>query len=226
MRRHISQVQASQLSSIDEVLECLQQLEHDLPRLGLAHLRNFNYTYLIITRNVGQAAQRGYFDDRAFLNTFDGRFAYYYVNALLRYVDGQAVPLAWRAAFGAAAEARCTSFVAMALGVNAHVNNDIPLVLRDCQATARLHADYCRVNDIIGDSLGEVIDELDAADNVADPKRGLLTPAYKLVMNRLVKDWRDSAWQSFEELGRQEVSVKEIEGAAHRMAERLLALPL
>ncbi len=217
---------AKQPANIDEVLAQLGRLERDLPNLGLPLLRNFNYTYLIITRNVRRAARDGHFSDRTFLNTFDCRFAQYYLTALRHYLRQEAVAPAWQVAFQQAQTECCTPFVLMALGVNAHVNNDIPLALLDCGAKARHHDDYHRVNGIIEVSLAEVIEELDAAGNLADPKRSLLTPPYKVVMKQLIKTWRDNAWQSFESLKRQQLSVDDIEQAAHKMANRLLALPL
>lgn len=219
-------LRTAQPDGINEVLSLLATLDQELPSLGLPALRNFNYTYFIITRNVRQAVQRGQFVDQRFLNLFDGRFAYYYLSALGRYLQRQAIPPAWRWAFWQAETADCTPFVAMALGVNAHVNNDIALTLRDCDASARHREDYHKVNDIIEASLGEVIDELDAAGKLIDPKRAVLTPVYKLAMGQLIRVWRGKAWHSFERLKSRRTSVGDIERSADKVAERLLMLPL
>ena len=45
----------------------------------------------------------------------------------------------------------------MALGVNAHVNNDLAQVLLAANVPEEFKADYDKVNDIIGESLREVV---------------------------------------------------------------------
>lgn len=211
-----------QLKNTNDVLKALELLEHDLPLLELQHLRSFNYTYLTITRNVRQAVKKGVFKHRKFLHKFDGRFAYYYTGALHQYLEKGRVAPAWRIAFEQAKAGECTPFVAMALGVNAHVNNDIPQVLKDCEAKKTYHADYYKVNKIIGSSIDEVVDAFDEDSSITGPKRPLLRPAYKLTMSNLIKVWRRNAWRKFEDLRDGNISVSNIEQDAYKTAKQIL----
>lgn len=216
----------TQLNNIEDVLESLQLLEHDLSRMGLRYLSNFNYTYLIITRNVRQALRKGLFTDESFLNQFDGRFAYYYTHAIHEFLEHASVAPAWRVAFEKAKLEQESPLTTMALGVNVHVNNDIPQVLLDCRATGKHYEDYLVINGIIGSSLEEVIDELDDDARLTNPKTPVLNPAYKLVMKKMVKEWRQDTWNKYEDLQNQGISVKEIEQAAYKKTEQILALPI
>lgn len=70
------------MKDMDTVLLTLENLGHDLPLSNLKRLSHFNRTYLVITRNVRQARRAGKFDHPDFLDKFDARFAYYYLQAL------------------------------------------------------------------------------------------------------------------------------------------------
>ncbi|HSH17784.1 MAG TPA: DUF5995 family protein [Candidatus Saccharimonadales bacterium] len=216
------------LQGIDDVQLALERLGHDLPRAGLQHLDNFNRTYLIITRDVRQQLKKGSFEHPDFLNRFDRRFAYYYLHALQNYLTGntQAVPRAWRRAFRYASRPHASPFICMALGVNAHVNNDIPQVLRDCGASKVHLRDYRLVNRIIGGSLDEVISLFRHSGSILNPNRRLLNLPYKLGMRLLIRVWRWSAWRKYQKLRRQQTDIPAIEQTADRLAGGINKLPL
>ncbi len=217
---------ANTLQSVDDVLLALERLGHDLPKEGLARLDNFNRTYLIITRNVRQHLKKGSFDNPEFLHRFDTRFAYYYLRALYNHLTGEgAVPRAWQHAFTAAERRHVSPMVCMALGVNAHVNNDIPQVLRDCRANRQIYPDYIRVNSIIRDSLDEVID-LFKEDRSLSPHHRYTRPFYKRGMHLLVMVWRYTAWRKFRRLERREMKVPHIEDKADTLAKGVRKLPI
>lgn len=94
----------------------------------------------------------------------------------------------------------------MALGVNAHVNNDIPQVLLDCHTDTQHRADYNRVNAIIASSLDEILD------------------GFKRPM--LVRIWRWTAWHKFRRLEQGGTSVKELEHTAESTGRVVSKLPV
>lgn len=216
---------SKQLNNIDDVLESLQLLERDLALMNLPYLSNFNYTYIIITRNVRHALKNGLFDDTNFLNRFDGQFAYYYTNALRQYLEGKKIAPAWQKAFENAKQEKCSPLTVMALGVNAHVNNDIPQVLLDTEANPEHYMDFLKVNEIIKYSIDEVIDELDEGGMLAGPKNPVLGAMYKLTMNRIIRLWRRDAWNKYRNLENQKISIDDIEKAASKKANQILLMP-
>ncbi len=214
------------LQTVDDVLLALERLGHDLPKEGLGKLDSFNRTYLIITRNVRQHLKKGSFDHPDFLHRFDTRFAYYYLRALYNYLTGEGpVPRAWQHAFKAAERRHVSPMVRMALGVNAHVNNDIPQVLLDCGANRQMYRDYVRVNGIIKDSLDEVID-LFKEDRLLSPHHQYTRPFYKQGMHVLVILWRFTAWRKFRRLERRELKVPQLEDKADQLAKGVRKLPI
>lgn len=218
--------QAENLRSIDDVMLALESLGHNLAATDLARLRNFNQAYLIITRNVRQQLKKGAFDDPEFLSRFDARFGYYYFNALQTYLQGKTAPHAWQSAFETVRNRHASPLICMALGINAHVNNDIPQVLIDTGAQLRHSKDYFLVNQIIERSIYEVIDSLEVSNSRLNPQRRLLKPLYKLSMKFLIRIWRYNSWQKHWRLRHGKTIVPDIEQSAKRTATSINRLPI
>ncbi len=96
------------------------------------HASVFALTYLRTTEEYQRASLTpGFFGDPYFVNHEDAVFARYYFDA---YDDWKAnrrhlVPQAWRIALDAGAEKRVSTVGNLLLGVNAHINRDLPYVL-------------------------------------------------------------------------------------------------
>ena len=89
-------------------------------------------TYTRITQTYGWSRDiPGYYQDVPYINHMDAVFAKYYTDAYYNYKDGNraAVPGAWLKAFDAARDKRMTGTGDLLLGINAHVNRDLPFVL-------------------------------------------------------------------------------------------------
>jgi hypothetical protein len=123
----------------------------------------------------------------------DAAFARRYFEAFDAYEAGRSVPAAWRVAFDAAAAHTQTSAGDTLLGVNAHINRDLPIVLRDLQRTGHpiTRRDHFLVDEVLRrvDALAEVARRYDPAP-----------PADPAVAVRLVVGWRASAWTTYERL--------------------------
>ncbi|MDP8978188.1 MAG: DUF5995 family protein [Actinomycetota bacterium] len=93
----------------------------------------FALAYLRTTEEYRRtvAAQPDFFDDTAFVNTEDVVFADYYFRAYDAWHAGRraSVPPAWRIALEAADERGVTGAGNLLLGINAHINHDLPFVL-------------------------------------------------------------------------------------------------
>ena len=93
------------------------------------HRAAFLRVYTHMTRRVLLRMQGGFFLDPPWVARVAQRFAGYYFEALAAYDEGRRPPPAWALAFEAAAAKRTFLLQDVALGVNAHINNDLPQVL-------------------------------------------------------------------------------------------------
>jgi hypothetical protein len=92
----------------------------------------FGLTYLRTTEAYRVAVvEPGFFSDPAFINHHDAVFADYYFDAWDAYRASPTIPVsrAWQLAFGAADAKRVSGAGNILLGMSAHVNRDLPLVL-------------------------------------------------------------------------------------------------
>src|SRR5580704_4258627 len=89
--------------------------------------RFFHATYLRTTRAVGAELAAGGFLDTAWVQRWDVVFAGFYLDALEAYRRGGRVPGPWAVAFGAGAAVPPLRRVL--LGMNAHINYDLPQAL-------------------------------------------------------------------------------------------------
>src|SRR5215213_985469 len=92
----------------------------------------FSLTYLRTTEEYRRTINDPtFFDDTRFVNHEDAVFARYYFDAYDNWAAGRrlAVPPAWAIAFRAADERAVSASGNMLLGINAHVQRDLPIVL-------------------------------------------------------------------------------------------------
>ena len=86
---------------------------------------------------------------------------------------GGQVPACWRAAFDVADDSHLMIVQHLLLGVNAHVNHDLPQVVVELAPErgdlAGLRADYDAVNDILAETLPEVLRSLGAVSRWVNP---------------------------------------------------------
>lgn len=185
------------------------EMARHLEARGCDHNAVFALLYLRTTEGIRDHIRAGHFLDRPLLNREATAFARYYLDAFSAWERGHTsrVPAAWRMAFEAAADRELHTFGNMFLGINAHVNRDLPFVLYrlgmvgdDAGYDAR-YEDHGRVNAV-----------LTATRPVAFPQIGLtldrtifdpsLLPAMApdLTDPLLVPTWRQHAWEQAERL--------------------------
>lgn len=89
--------------------------------------------YGVVSAEMRVRVAQDEFEDSEWVHRYAVRFANLYREALAAYEAGDAarVPKAWRLAFDAAAAGTGLVLQDMLLGVNAHVNHDLPQALRD-----------------------------------------------------------------------------------------------
>src|SRR5664279_6648776 len=114
------------MTAIEEVARRLQDRADTLP-VALEHRRVFLDTYRRTTLAVGVAVDEARFEDPDWVAVWDVRFAELYLDAHDADLAGERVPRPWRLAFDAPADLPALRHVL--LGINAHVNYDLPQAL-------------------------------------------------------------------------------------------------
>jgi hypothetical protein len=140
------------------------------------------------------------------MNHMDGVFAKFYTDAYYNYVNGKraSVPKAWLYAFDAATHKTVTAAGDLFLGMNAHINRDLPFVLAATGLVApdgsSRKPDYDADEKWLSTATKPLLAELAArfdptADDASDPF-GITNFA----LFQLVSGWREAAWRNAEAL--------------------------
>lgn len=172
-----------------------------------AHAAVFSLAYLRTTETFLRTSRTpGFYDDPAFVNHEDVVFARLYFSAVDDWTAGRLdrVPPAWRVALDAAAASRVSGSGDLLLGMNAHVNRDLPFTLAaiglvDAQGRSR-KPDHDRINVMLNQVVAPLVDEAAAR---FDPGIARLRTPYGLGYTALMQQlllWRESAWRQAEQL--------------------------
>jgi hypothetical protein len=121
----------------------------------------FPAMYARVTDRIRTAAGEGRFDDPARMEVFARAFAGWYTRA--RTADGP-TPQCWQATFDVVTDRNLMIVQHLLLGINAHVNHDLPQVVvelaQDADDLGVLRTDFDAVNDILAETLPEVVRSL------------------------------------------------------------------
>ncbi|WP_267641861.1 DUF5995 family protein [Haloarchaeobius amylolyticus] len=159
--------------------------------------------YARVTELVGDAIDRGTFEDGEWVARYLVAFANLYRQALYDYETGDLDALSdpWQLAFEAAARGDCLVVQDAMLGINAHINYDLAFALHEAGVATnrrRKYADHCTVNEILRCLVDEAQDTL-AADydapgiTTVDESMGRLDEVLSI---RTIREGRDSAWRN------------------------------
>ena len=192
---------------------CLRTTLKELGRVfeetarSCSHNAVFSLAYLRITQTYGWSRDLpGYYQDVPFANHQDAVFARYYTDAYTNWRDGNraAVPQSWLLAFDAARDRRVSATGDLLLGMNAHINRDLPFVVAAVGLVApdgsSRKPDYVKVEDFLnratGAMLAEAAQRFDPTLDDADDPFGL---GY-LATFQMISAWRENAWRNAERL--------------------------
>ncbi len=207
-------------------------------RLGCDHKAVFTTTYLELTKTLRNmlVAEPGMLRWPKFFFREDALFANVYFRSVRRWKQGREVPEAWRIAFETAEQGEVTGAQDMLLGINAHVQNDMPFVLaqlglRDRKGRAR-KPDHDKTNEALAAGYERVVGEIGAR---YDASISLTNPDWLFIEDiaglELVREWREQVWRNAERLvnakseaERAQVAA-EIQANAAGWAESIAATP-
>jgi hypothetical protein len=139
--------------TVDGVLDRLRTLERRLRTAG-DRRAVFLTIYTRMTAAVRDAIVAGRFSDPGWMRRYTVAFADYYRRAFRDFERGalDAVPDPWIVAFSTAVEGSALVAQDAFLGINAHINFDLALTLRDVgidPARRRKRADHRTINDVL-----------------------------------------------------------------------------
>jgi uncharacterized membrane protein len=182
----------------------VEQMQQRLDALPAGDARtHFLGTYQRTTAAVGRAIEHGVFEDPDWVEEWDVRFAELYLEAYDAVLDGRRVARPWRLAFDAPAELPALRHVL--LGINAHINYDLPQALlrvigvaefADPVLMARRRRDHERIDGVLSSRVAAEDDGLPAGSLVDR----VLTPVNRLATRRFLAEARRKVWHNTDEL--------------------------
>jgi hypothetical protein len=189
--------------TIADVVARMQSRLDDLPD-DLEHRRLFLATYQRTTEAVAAAITEARFEDPDWVERWDVVFADLYLDAHDADLAGERVPRPWRLAFDA--EPTLPELRHVLLGINAHVNYDLPQAMltvvsvrdfEDPVLLERRRRDHERID-------GVLASRVSAEDRALGDRRSLLdrllTPLNHLGSKRFLREARHKVWHNVEQL--------------------------
>jgi hypothetical protein len=193
-------------------VQCVDKVIREMTRrynaIGCHHDSAFAFTYLLTTEEYRRAVEDpDFFTDNAFVNHQDVVFADVYFEAHDDWRAGRVdeVPPAWRVAFDAADRQAVSGMGSILLGMNGHVNRDLPFVLHAIglvkpDGTTR-KVDHDRVNAFLNAVnkylLNEAARYLDPTIDDGDVPGTTIDNSAAV---QLLFTWREQAWRNAERL--------------------------
>jgi hypothetical protein len=170
------------------------------------HKAVFALTYLRTTEEFVRTvkADPSFFSDNPWINWEDRVFAQLFFNPADAWRNGHPVPPAWQIAFQATESPDVTAIGDLFLGMNAHIQRDLPFVLAHVGLVKpngeSRKADHDKVNQFLDHvatklqkELSERYDELFVATSAAGP-------VDEPTVLQGVRGWRELAWRNAERL--------------------------
>jgi hypothetical protein len=161
----------------------------------------FHATYQRTTMAVAEELERGGFTDPGWVERWDVAFADLYLDALDCALAGRAPTRPWAIAF--AAPAHLPALRHVLLGMNAHINYDLPQALvavitdeqfGDRALLARREADHQAIDTVLASRVAAEDDELTATSGPGTLLDRLLRPFNRLGTQRFLREAREKVW--------------------------------
>lgn len=185
----------------------LNEQTHILAQTGQACSHNavFPLAYVRMTQTYGWTRdQAGYYADVPYMNHMDAVFAKYYTDAYYNWAGGNraAVPQAWLYALDAGKNETVTGAGDLFLGMNAHINRDLPFVLYASglvnSSGVSGKADYDAVERWLYDDTSPLLTEAAKRFDPTIDDSNSMPADYSTF--QVVSAWRENAWREAEAL--------------------------
>ncbi len=190
--------------AVESVVRTMRERLDGLPP-GQAHLREFLGTYQRTTLAVGKAVDTGEFEDSEWVERWDVAFAQLYLVALDAHLGTDQPSRPWRLAFDAPPDLPALRHVL--LGINAHVNYDLPQALlavisdddfADSSLMAARRRDHERIDRVLAHRVAAEDAELAVHGRSLTDR--VLQPLNRLSSKRFLRESRMKVWHNTVEL--------------------------
>jgi hypothetical protein len=185
---------------IEELIEAMAALLESLRATG-DQRQHFHAAYQRTTIAVAEELRRGGFTDAGWVERWDVAFANLYLDALQAALAGRRPARPWDIAFNAPAELPPLRHVL--LGMNAHINYDLPQALLtvitdeqfdDAALLARRESDHRAIDNVLASRVAAEDDELARISGPGSPLDRLLRPFNRLGTQRFLREAREKVW--------------------------------
>ncbi len=181
------------ISCVDDVA---RHLGERADALGCDHRAIFARNYQRLTQVLrSYIARPRFFSNRRFLIKEDVLFA----RLFFRAYDGGFVPEAWQIAFDAWRQGDTIGVQDLLLGINAHVQRDMPYVVAAMGLGSK--SDHDAVNQVLDAAYGPIVDEVTRRyDPLTSIFASPVTPIDDEAAGQLIRTWREGVWRHAEQL--------------------------
>lgn len=164
----------------------------------------FALTYLLTTEAFRETLGTGFFADEDAIIQLDRVFADLFFAATEAYLQGDAPP-SWTRAFDAATGGRTNAVQDVFLGMNAHIQRDLPVALAAVGLVSPDGSSRKRDHDAVNEILSGVLDHVeDEIGRLYDPMVTFAdaspSPVDEMGALEMLKSWREGAWRNAERL--------------------------
>ena len=169
--------------------------------------QHFHGAYLRSTKAVMKDAAEGKFEDPQWAERWGRAFAGLYMTAFSAWESGQGTPGPWAVAFEAAKDPAIPPVRHALLGINAHINYDLPQALLavitdeefdDEEAMARRAADHAHVDSILVKRVPEEDKRIARIEEPGDRTfvDALMSPFNRAGTRKFLKEGRSKVWRN------------------------------
>jgi hypothetical protein len=200
----VSYCQQASIKCVDETISRMRALRR---RLGCDHRAIFATTYLLLTEEIRKTVvnEPHFYRDNEWLIYLDVLFAKYYFDTTANYEAHRRVPDAWGIGFETAAHGDANAGQDMLLGINAHVQRDMPYVMSEVGLRMRdgssRKPDHDAANEILRRGYDKIVETIaNEYDPLISTTNSEATPVDNMGGLELVKEWREGVWRNAERL--------------------------
>ena len=194
------------VNCVDKVIRDMERRFDPLAE-SCDHDAIFALSYLRTTEEYRRTIEDpDFFEDTAFVNHEDAVFADYYFEAFDDWHEGRVgeVPPSWRIAFKSAENRKVSGAGNLFMGMNAHINRDLPFVLYGIglikpDGSSR-KTDHDRVNEFLNRVQSALIPEIAERFDPTIDDTSLPGPVDDFLTFQAVPTWREAAWRNAERL--------------------------
>jgi hypothetical protein len=230
-------VRGCQPATVECIATAQRRLRALRDRLGCDHRAVFATTYMVLTRELRRTVRDdpGFFRFPKYLFREDLLFAQVYFDTVKAFTRGEQVAEAWQIAFETARDGEVNAGQDMLLGINAHVQNDMPFVLAALGVNGRhgssRKGDHDAANEVLNRAYEPVVRAVARRyDPMVSTTNASWNPIDDLTGLEMVRAWREGVWRNAERLVNAETAAErrdvamQIEDHAAEWA-RLIAAP-